>query len=314
MRVAQDLDKLKTCDSPVVLAIGFFDGVHKGHQAVIEATQQLAREHDAEPWLLTFDPHPLKTIRPAAAPPLLTSTPHKLRLFEELGLAGVIVQEFNTQLRETEAADFLSMLSRAMPKLRHVVVGENWTFGHNRHGTTDTLEHLTKDLSFDVSRVSPVKWGEEPISSTRIRKAVGSGDLKSAATMLGRSFSIFGDVVHGDKVGRALGFPTANIDPHNEVHPPDGIYAALAKVEDKVHQAAAYVGHRPTLNDGTGPWVVEAHLMDLNTDLYGQLIEVLFIEKIRDDLQFESRELLIAQIGKDVSDAREMLSKKTTHE
>ncbi len=166
-----------------------------------------------------------------------------------------------------------------------------------------------KDAHITSSRVPSVQWEGDTISSTRIRNAVTQGALNEAFDMLGRRFSIWGEVVHGDGIGHSLGYPTANINPHNEVYPPEGIYAALAEIQGQSFQSAAYIGRRPTLKDNHGPWVVEAYLLDTTKDLYQSQIELKFVQKIRDDQRFPSMDALTEQISKDVEKARQLLAK-----
>ncbi|MBN1269193.1 MAG: bifunctional riboflavin kinase/FAD synthetase [Kiritimatiellae bacterium] len=308
MKVVHEIRELDRVGRPIVLAIGFFDGVHRGHQAVIARTCDEARRLGGEAWVLTFDPHPLTVIRPDAAPLMLTSTPHKLRVLESLGVDGCLILRFTAELRSLEPGAFIEQLCGSAARLRHVVVGSNWTFGHNRSGSPEMLQSLAGKHGIASSVVPPVLLGGEPVSSTRVRQAIRQAHLPEAAEMLGRPFSVWGRVVHGDRIGHELGFPTANIDPHNEVHLPNGVYAVRAGLGEIQLAAAAYIGNRPTFQVPSRNWVVEVYLLDKHLDLYGQDVEVFFIQRIRPDRRFDTPDELKAQIARDVEETRQILT------
>jgi len=308
VKTLYQLDQKVFGSIPVVLAMGFFDGVHKGHQAILNETIQSARRQQAEAWVLTFDPHPLNLIRPEAAPNLLTSAEHKCLLFEQNGMDGCVVMNFDQTLRAFTPQQFMDLLTENIRGLRQLTVGESWMFGGEKQGNTDILKKLAEHAGVATAFVESICWEGHPVSSTRIRKAVLDGDLEEASNMLGRPFSVYGHVVHGREIGRTHGYPTANIEPHHEIHLPDGIYAAYALVDGQQHQAAAYIGKRPTFGDGE--WIVEAFLLDANLDLYDKEIEVSFLKKIRDDRAFENTDDLVQQITQDVKAIRNVLSRK----
>lgn len=310
LKVVRHLDALKTGAGPVVLAIGFFDGVHLGHRAVIAAARAQAEKLAAELWILTFEPHPRKVISPETAPALLTATRHKLLILEQMNVHGCILMPFAPEFRHLTASQFLEMLSGAIPSLRHIVVGSNWTFGHKGTGTADSLKQWALAHGIGTTSVEPVTYDGKPISSTRIRKAVVEGKLVAAAAMLGQPFSIWGTVVRGRGVGRTMGFPTANIRPHNEVFPPAGIYAVTAETGGDMLQGAGYIGNRPTFEHEGGEWSLEAFFFDLRNEIYDREIIVRFVEKIRDDKKFARPDELAAQIGEDVRRAKSILSKQ----
>jgi riboflavin kinase/FMN adenylyltransferase len=303
MRTLRSLKELESIRAPIVFAAGVFDGVHKGHQAVIARARERATEAKAEAWVLTFDPHPIRVLKPEAAPALLTSTTHKLELLSQCRADGCALLPFTQEFAQVEPEPFIDQLRTAAPSLRELVVGENWTFGHRGRGDTKLLLELAAKRPLAVAIVPGVTWNGNVISSTRIREAVALGNLDDAMAMLGRPFSILGTVVHGKKLGRKLGFPTANLDPHNEVRPPAGIYAVRAAVDGRRLPAAAYVGTGPDTGD-----VVEVHLLDHTADLYGRDIEVFFHKKIRDDRRFTKQEDLKRQIARDIEQARDVLS------
>lgn len=306
MRTITRLEQLREDSRPVVLAAGAFDGVHVGHRVVIQRAIEHARAANGTAWVMTFEPHPLKLLRPEIAPPLITSTPHKLQLLRALGVDGCAVLPFTPALAAIEPELFIEDLCRTTPHLAAIVVGSNWTFGHRGRGDSKLLRELGKKHGFEVEIVEGVLLNEQPISSTRIRKAVAAGDLDEAARLLGRPFSMYGTVIHGAKLGRKLGYPTANVDPHNEARPPAGIYAVRMNVEGVVHPGAGFLTDHPDPAKGP-PDVVEVHLIDRTLDLYGLDVEVFFEKRLRDEWRFENFDALKTQIARDVAQAREIL-------
>lgn len=308
MKTIQQLERGIFSGAPVVLAIGFFDGVHRGHQAVLGEAIRHARDVKGEAWVMTFDPHPLSVINPTAAPRLLTSAEHKCLLFAEIGMDGCVLLPFDRQMQQQSPAAFVEFLAENIPGLNRITVGRNWTFGAGHQGNTDMLSALAEGCGIQTTIVPQVVSGDGSISSTRIREAVLMGDLEHARDWLGRPFSVYGRVVHGHQIGRGLGFPTANVDPHNEVHLPDGIYAAFAGFDGVRYPGAAYVGKRPTF--GGNRWVVEIFILDQAFDLYGRDLEIQFISKVREDKTFPNPEALKDQITRDVDTVRRCLSRE----
>ncbi|NCC50938.1 MAG: bifunctional riboflavin kinase/FAD synthetase [Spartobacteria bacterium] len=308
MKMVETFKALGDQESPIILALGFFDGVHIGHQAVIRTARALAEQYRGEAWALTLEPHPLKLIAPAHAPEIITCKRHKLRLLEARQLDGCILLPFDETLRHMEPETFVESLCEQVPAIKHLVTGVNWTFGKDGRGDISMLAQLSAPRGIQTSIVAPVSWNDLPVSSTRIREAVSGGDLESAEAMLGRPFSLLGHVVHGRRIGHTLGFPTANIDPHNEVHPPAGIYAVHAIMDGTSYKAAAYIGTRPTFEDANER-VVEVYMLDLpDIDLYGKEIEVFFKAKVREDRRFMSPEELSLQIQQDIATTRAILA------
>lgn len=304
MQVYHSLAPLTGFPPPLALAIGFFDGLHRGHQAVLDTARE-AVGPAGQVCVLTFEPHPLKVIRPGGAPPMLTAAEHKLRLLEAAGLDGVVLLRFDNAFRSQAPEDFWNGLCAAAPGLRAIAVGADWQFGHDQHGNAHLLADWGAARGIQVSAVPPVCWDGAPVSSTRIRQALATGQLEAAAAMLGRPFSIRGLVRAGRAVGRTLGFPTANLRPDNEVLPPTGVYAAEVQFGDARQPAAAYVGTRPTY--GLREPVVEVHLLDREIDLYHQEIELYFHRRIRGELAFPDPAALRAQIAADVTAIRAAL-------
>ncbi|MDK2858196.1 MAG: riboflavin kinase / adenylyltransferase [Verrucomicrobiota bacterium] len=303
--VKHSLSSLKA-DKPVVLATGCFDGVHLGHQKVIATAVEQARARGGEAWVYTFDPHPAKVFSPQTAPPLISAETCRLRQFESLGAAGVLKIPFDLTFARMEPEEFLSNLRETLPTLSGIVCGSDWSFGYKARGKFQTLEKFCTQHGITATAVHPVLHGGEKISSTHIRRIISAGNIPLAEKMLGRPFCIFGTVVKGRGIGRGLGFPTANIEPENELIPAPGIYAARTILGGKEIPSAVFIGKRTTFNDHEP--VIESYLLDFNANLYGQAIEVRLVQKTREARSFPSREALIEQIGKDVTEIREMLT------
>jgi riboflavin kinase/FMN adenylyltransferase len=293
----------------VVLAVGFFDGVHKGHRRVIQAAVKRAHKLGGRAWVMTFDPHPMDVLKHGAAPLLLTSTRHKLQLLSGLGIHGCFVMPFTRKLAAIEPEAFVCSLRWAIPTLREIIVGENWRFGRREKGDATLLAQLGREMGFKDTVVKSAVHKGRAISSTRIRGEIMRGDLDEAASMLGRAFSVLGTVVHGKAVGGKLGFPTANMDCHSEALPPCGIYAARALVNGKMRAGVINLGVRPTFEKRNVKPMLELHLFDFHRNLYGRDLEVFFVKKLRNERRFASVEKLAAQIAKDVAAARRILAK-----
>jgi riboflavin kinase/FMN adenylyltransferase len=324
MMTLHSLNDLHDTRLPVLLAAGFFDGVHRGHQQVIRRALATARRGSAQTWVMTFDPHPQKVLAPASAPSLLTSTPHKLRLLEALGVTGCVVVPFTPATARQEPEAFIAALKRAVPTLAHIYIGRNWNFGRNGRGNSELLQRIAADLGFHVSAIPQVCWRGKPVSSTRIRQAIASGRLADAARMLGRPFSVLGKVLHGRRIGRTLGFPTANLDSRNEILPPQGIYAVTAAISpgaplrrqaDKPagrtsHERLAGIanlGTRPTFaHPGPKRTLLELHLFATRRNLYGKTIEVYFHKRLRTERKFATPDALRAQIKRDIAQAHKL--------
>ena len=223
MNIVHTATKLKTKGKDVCLAIGFFDGVHLGHQQILRQTIADAHKHEGLALALTFDKHPNVVVAPDKAPPLIYSLPQKLRTIESLGIENILLIEFDTQFSEQTGEQFIRSLARDLGKLHSVCVGANFVFGHKRSGNVALLKRLGAELDFQVHGLSAVSLDGQTVSSTRIREAIRAGKLDAASQMLGRPYAICGRVVEGDRLGRQLGFPTANLDAAELVLPPNGV-------------------------------------------------------------------------------------------
>ena len=307
MTPLRSIPDLAHLPGPIFLAIGVFDGVHLGHQAVLRRALDDARLAGGTAVAVTFDPHPIRVLRPDQAPRLLTSTLHKLQLIRSLGLDHVLVIPFDRDFAATEPADFIRALADAGRPLREICVGFEWSFGKGRAGNLDLLRKLGPAHGFAEVGVPAVALDGEIVSSTLIRRAVEAGDLPRAASLLGREFTILGTVVEGERIGRTLGFPTANLSAHNEQFPPNGVYAAEARRGSKNLPAAVNIGVRPTIKNATSERLLEVHLLDFDESIYGEDLEITFRQFLRPEQKFASREALRDQIARDIARARAVL-------
>lgn len=295
---------------PVCIAAGFFDGVHLGHRSVLLSTIAAAGKCNGTAWALTFEPHPMKVLDPARAPLLLTCAEHKARLMAALGMDGCLMLKFTRAYSGMEPEAFVADLCRNSPTLKTMVVGHDWRFGRNGAGDFNCLRTLMKKKGVSVLSVPPVMWRGKVISSTRIRECVLKGRLDEAFNMLGRPFSFLGKVTRGHRIGRELGFPTANIAPCNDVRPANGVYAVQADIgAHVVADGVMNIGTRPTFRGGEASTTYELHIPGFSGNLYGRTVEVFFVRKLREERRFASLEALAAQIAKDVKTASSALSK-----
>ncbi len=300
IRVANELDhgRHKAC-----LAIGVFDGVHLGHQQIIRQTVSDARGHDAVALVVTFDRHPNAVVAPDHVPPQIYSRSQKFRAIEALGADALLEIPFDKAFSEKTGEVFIRELVHDLGMVHSICVGTDFVFGHKRSGDVALLKRLGDGISFQVHGMAELALDGQTVSSTRIREAIRRGDLDAAGQMLGRSYAICGRVVEGDRLGRQLGFPTANLDPANLVLPPNGVYAACVKVSSRFYRVALNIGVRPTV--AAGPQLrVEAHLLDFTGDLYGQELEVEIEAKLRAERRFATPADLREQIARDVAAVR----------
>ncbi len=310
MQLLRSVAELASVPGPIFLAIGVFDGVHLGHQAVIRRAMADATAAAGAAVVVSFDPHPMRLLRPEHAPRLLTSTQHKMQLIEALGVSRLLVIPFTREFAATAPAQFVTDLHDACRPLREICVGHAWSFGKGRAGNLELLKAMGDRLGFDEVGLPAVQVEGEIVSSTLVRATVEAGDLAKAARLLGREFSILGTVVHGDRLGRTLGFPTANLSAHNEQFPPNGVYAVEASMDGSAApplRGVVNIGVRPTVKAPGGARVLELHLFDFEGDLYGRDVEVTFREFLRPEQKFADLDALKAQIACDAAKAREVL-------
>jgi len=306
MEILRSIPELERLTGPLFLAIGVFDGVHRGHQAVISTSAEHARAANGTPVVVTFDPHPEKVLRPESAPHLLSATQHKIALIRALGVEHLLIINFDKQFAATEPEDFVQQLVTHSKPLREICVGHEWSFGKKRRGNLDLLKKLGANMNFDVVGILPVKINGAVVSSTAIRQAIEKGDLAKAAEMLGHEYTILGTVTRGDNLGKKIGFPTANLSAHSEQFPPNGVYAAEARIDGDLHRGVINLGIRPTVSSGKSERVLEIHLFDFNRDIYGRDVEVRFLTFLRPEKKFENLDALVHQIRQDVEQARQL--------
>ena len=304
MRVIKGTNKIKNLKSPV-LALGNFDGVHLGHQAILKKAMERADEIGGDSAVFTFDPHPVKVLAPEKYLPLITPTEKKIKLIEELGLSAIIFAEFNLDFANINPRRFVNDILIEQVGAKEVVVGFNYAFGKGREGGIDFLRGLAGDYGFKLHVVEPVTTGGAVVSSSKVREAIWAGKAGLATMLLGRPYGMEGVVVAGNKRGTTLGFPTANIGTNGELFPKSGVYAAVLVLNGERYKAVANVGKHPTFPDD--PFSVEAHIFDFNSDIYGEKVDLLFVERIRDDMAFPTPTDLVEQIKKDVLKAKEIL-------
>jgi len=286
-----------------VLALGNFDGVHRGHRKILDRLHRVASERGATSVVMTFDPHPPRVVRPDKAPLLLMTKAQKLEAIAEAGVQGAAIVRFTQELSRWEPETFVRTVLVDWLRVSEVWVGANFLFGHDRSGNFSVLRDMGARYGFKAEKIDPVRYKDFVVSSTRVRRLVSEGRMDEAGALLGHQYVLDGTVMRGDRRGRALGFPTANLCTDNELLPPHGVYATTVRIGDIVHASVTNIGTRPTV-DRSGRTVVETHIFNLDTDLYGQSIRVGFVQRLRDERAFESVDLLRAQIDADCQRAR----------
>lgn len=306
MRIVRDGDGAAA--SPSVVAVGVFDGLHRGHQAVIAQLRELAARYDAPSCVVTFDPLPAIVLAPEAAPRVLATLDQRLEGLAALGVDQVRVVTFDDDLARESAREFVDRVLVRELEVRCVVVGEDFRFGHDREGSVALLREIGAGVPFDVVP-APLAGDGTRWSSTGVREALARGDLEDARRILGRPFALRGTVAHGDQRGTALGFPTANLSLQGfQQLPAEGVYAGAARVEGRWWAAAISVGTRPHFYD-QGELLVEVYLVDFRGDLYATQLDVAFLARLRDQQVFASDEELTARIARDVSETLEIFEK-----
>lgn len=304
MTVLHSIEELASIPGPVALAIGVFDGLHLGHQEVIRAAQQHASQHQGTAVVMSFDPHPLRVLRPAHVPKRLCGARYHRLLLQRLGITSSLLCPFTEVTANTEAAAFMAELVKHCHPLGCISVGYTWTFGKNRGGNIHSLMDEGQKHGFAVYGVPPLRIAGEVVSSTLIRDAVSSGDLTRASQLLGRDYALYGEVQQGRQLARQLGFPTANVKPEAELLPPFGVYAVEAFADGAWRSGIANLGVRPTVEISTADASLEVHLHDWSGDLYGQSVEVKLGRFLRAEKKFASLDELKAQIAEDVKQSR----------
>lgn len=296
-------------DAPLsgsVVTLGTFDGVHVGHQELVRRAHVRAEARGLPCVAYTFDPHPAKILAPKLAPPVVVPVSVRAALLAELGAALVVVEPFTAQFAQVEADDWVRRFLFERLRPEHVVVGFNFGYGRGRAGNPAHLQRMGEALGFSVDVVDPVTVAGETVSSSRVRRAIERGEVELARGLLGRPYAVLGRVVHGDHRGRQLGFPTANLELEGELVPAHGVYASVVGLEDgRRLPAVTNIGTRPTFGAGVA---IETHVLDFDQDLYGARIAVSLVARIREERRFGGLTELVAQIGRDVEEARRLLA------
>lgn len=306
MQTFYDLEAVSHLHQELVVTIGVFDGLHIGHRFVIQQVLTEARKLKLPSAVLTFHPSPLAFLAPERCPPTLTTLEKKREILQQLGVEIAIFVRFDAALAEMSPEEFVQTVLLEKLKARAVIVGYDWQFGKGRSGNATVLKSLGEQYQFNVKIVPATKINGLTVHSTRIREAISEGHLKLATQLLGRRYSIMGKIVKGEGRGSQLGYPTANINALEQMLPPNGVYAIRAKLEGEPINGVLNMGTRPTF-EGV-KFQIESHLFNFDQMIYGKEIEIIFIEKIRDERTFSNIEALVAQIGKDVESAKAILN------
>ena len=304
------LNDIVEFDGETAVTFGVFDGIHLGHQAVIKTLLKRAAHENLMSVLVGFYPHPLAFLAPERCPPLLTPLSKRIEILQQFGIDEIVILSFDAQIASMSPESFVERVLLEKCRARHIVVGYACQFGKDRAGNAERLVELSPGYPFDVSIVPPTEVDGASVHSTRIREALARGDLEQSSQLLGRPYSLIGNVVHGDGRGRQIGFPTANIETQNQVYPPNGVYAIRAKLEERWLDGVLNIGIRPTFNGVNIQ--VEGHFFNFDEIIYGKPIEIFFVEKIRSERKFPNPEFLIQQIQRDIAAATEILASSTT--
>lgn len=306
MKILQGYDGVSDEFKGAIATIGNFDGVHLGHQQIFRKIVQEARQNRSKSVVITFDPHPKSVLHPEKRPfYLLTTLEEKLKLIESLEVDGVMLIPFSLEFSKTTARDFVCRILWEQLRIKKLFIGHDYTFGKGKEGNEEFLARYGKELGFQVDVTNAVKVGEIIISSTKIRNLIFDGDVKTAGTLLGRPYNLKGRVTGGYRRGAQLGFPTANLEPEKILIPPEGVYAVVVELKGTRYQGVLNIGSNPTF--GNERQTVELHILDFQDDIYGEGLELFFIDRIRAEVRFDGPESLANQIRKDVAQARIIL-------
>lgn len=286
-----------------VLALGNFDGVHRGHRKILDRLSRVASERAVTSVMMTFDPHPPRIVRPDKAPPLLMTTAQKLEAVAAAGVQGAAIVRFTVDLSRWDPETFVRTVLVDWLRVSEVWVGANFLFGHDRTGNFSMLRLLGARYGFKAEKIDPVRYKDFVVSSTRIRRLISEARVDEAGALLGHQYFVDGKVVLGDQRGRTIGFPTANLCTENELLPPNGVYATTATLNGVVLPSVTNIGVRPTV-DNSGRVSIETHIFNCNRDLYGATLRVGFVQRLRDERAFDSLDALKTQIAVDCGRAR----------
>ena len=291
-----------------VLALGNFDGLHRGHVKIIERVKRRADERHGTSVVMTFDPHPPRVVRPDKAPPLLMTTAQRLEAIAQAGIQGTALVRFTHDLSRWDPETFVRTVLVEWLRVAEVWVGANFLFGRDRAGNFSTLRSLGARYGIKAEKIDPVRYKEFVVSSTRIRRLINEGRVDEAAALLGHPYYVDGDVVRGAQRGHAIGVPTANLATGNELIPPHGVYATTVRLDHVIHPSITNIGLRPPFGD-TPDTVIETHVLGLDRDLYGRQLRLGFVQRLRDERTFGGVDELKAQIAADIARARTLFER-----
>jgi riboflavin kinase/FMN adenylyltransferase len=286
-----------------VLALGNFDGVHRGHLKILERVRRVAGERGGTPIVMTFDPHPPRVVRPDKAPPLLMTKAQKLDAIASAGIQGAAIVRFTPEMSRWDPETFVRTVLVDWMRVSEVWVGANFLFGRERAGNFTLLRALGAAFGFRAEKIDPVRYKDFVVSSTRVRRLVSEGRVDEAGALLGHQYALDGEIVAGDRRGRSIGFPTANLRTANELLPPNGVYATTATIDGVIHASVTNIGVRPTV-DQSGRTTIETHIFDFDREIYGVSLRLGFVSRLRDERAFPSLDALRAQIDSDCGEAR----------
>ncbi|NIQ38886.1 MAG: bifunctional riboflavin kinase/FAD synthetase [Proteobacteria bacterium] len=309
MEIIVGIDRIKRPFRNPAVALGNFDGVHRGHQLILERTKKEARDAKGESIAFTFEPHPLKVLQTDRCPPLITPFKKKMMLFERAGIDVVICAEFTGDFAAMSAREFVKSILIDRLRPHTIIVGYNYSFGRGRQGSVEDLGRYATEFGFQLKIVGPLRVNNQTVSSSAIRRLIERGDMPEAATLLGRHYMVLGKVIWGTARGRLLGVPTANVEILNELYPKKGVYAVEVVIDNQTYGGVANVGVNPTF--GGNRFSVEVHILDFDRNIYGKEIQVAFVQRIRGEEAFETSETLVKQIGRDIARARLILTSPT---
>ncbi len=308
METYYKLESIPKLNQESVVTFGVFDGIHIGHKQVLETVRTCAKTENLTSVLFGFYPHPLAFLAPDKCPPVLMCLPKRVEILEQIGIDMAIFVNFNERIASMSPQAFVDTILLDVCRAKHVVVGYACQFGKDREGNAQLLESIGEQSQFGVTVVPPTELNGLPVHSTRIREAIARGDLGLASQLLGRIYSLSGTIVHGDGRGTQLGFPTANIETGEQLCPPNGVYAIRARLGERWLNGVLNIGIRPTFN-GT-KFQVESHLFNFDEMIYGETIEVFFIQKIRSERKFSNMDALVKQINRDIAAANKILTQQ----
>ena len=310
MKIVNGYKLFEASTKPIVITIGNFDGVHVGHRSVFKKLTDKAYKINGIPVVMTFDPHPMAVLAPTKKLEFISTKESKLRLFEEAGIQITIIEEFTEEFANVNAREFFEKILIEGLNVKEIFIGYDFTFGKNKEGTPDSMKRYGDEFKIPVTVIPPFKINNEIVSATLVRKALLSGDLEKSRKLLGYPYELCGKVVKGAGRGKGLGYPTANICPGNQIIPQKGIYVTEVVLDGKKLPSVTSIGLRPTFKEENPPLVIESLIFNFNKDVYGKVVALRFLKRIRDEERFSSIAELKRAIAKDVEIAKTYFSKR----